>query len=91
MILAGCPRDRWHLPRGRARLTGAAKAAADRAVYLPCRLARVDGVIEATPLPWSGSSDLLGLAGAGGLVALPAGGRRHEAGEEVEVVLRTAV
>ena len=91
MILAGCPRDRWHLPRGRARLTGAAKAAADRAVYLPCRLARVEGVIEATPLPWSGSSDLLGLAGASGLVALPAGGRRHEAGEEVEVVLRTAV
>ena len=46
--------------------------------------------IEAEPLPWSGSADLLGLAGAGGLIALPAGGRRHEAGEEVDVVLRAA-
>jgi molybdopterin biosynthesis enzyme len=28
------------------------------------------------------------LAGAGGLLALPAGGKRYEPGEEVEVVLR---
>ena len=87
-MLAGSPPDRWHLPRGRARLTAAAKAAADRPVFLPCRLARSVGGLDATPLPWSGSSDLLGLAGAGGLIALPAGSRRHEAGDEVEVVLR---
>jgi molybdopterin biosynthesis enzyme len=31
---------------------------------------------------------LLVAAGAAGLLALPAGGRRYEAGEEVEVVLR---
>ena len=87
-ILAGLPRESWHLRRGRGRLTAAAKAAADRPVYLPCRLMPVDGGLAATPLPWSGSSDLLGLAGAAGLLALPAGGRRYEAGEDVEIVLR---
>jgi molybdopterin molybdotransferase len=88
-ILAGEPREAWHLPRRVARLTAPAKAAADRPVYLPCRLTASDGGLAATPLPWSGSSDLLGLAGAAGLLALPAGGRRYEAGEEVEVVLRS--
>ena len=42
----------------------------------------------ATPQPWTGSSDLLGLAGAEGLVALPADGRMHEAGETVEILRR---
>jgi len=88
-ILAGRPRDAWHLPRGTARLTGPATAAADRPVYLPCRLTPADGGLAATPLPWSGSSDLLGLAGAAGLLALPAGGRRYEPGAAVEVVLRS--
>ncbi|MFM8802697.1 MAG: gephyrin-like molybdotransferase Glp [Planctomycetia bacterium] len=87
-MLAGRPRDAWHLPRSRARLAAAAKAAADRPVYLPCRLAEAADGLAATPLPWTGSSELLGLAGAAGLIALPAGGRRYEAGEEVEVVLR---
>ena len=40
------------------------------------------------PQPWTGSSDLLGLAGAGGLIALQAGGKRYEPGDVVEVVLR---
>ena len=88
-ILAGEPRESWHLRRGRARLAAAAKAAADRPVYLPCRLTAADGGLVATPLPWSGSSDLLGLAGASGLLALPAGGRRYDPGDEVEIVLRS--
>jgi molybdopterin molybdotransferase len=87
-MLAGRPRDEWHLPRDRAVLGGPAKAAPDRPVYLPCRLARTGGGLTATPLPWTGSSDLLGLSGAGGLVALPAGSRRWESGDEVDVVLR---
>jgi molybdopterin biosynthesis enzyme len=69
-------------------LTAPAKAAADRPVYLPCRLEQSADGLAATPLPWTGSSDLLGLAGAQGLVALAAGGGRHEAGALVEVVLR---
>ena len=87
-ILAGLPRDVWHLPRAMAVLTAVAKAAPDRPVYLPCRIGHVDGELTATPLPWTGSSDLLGLAEAQGLIALPAGGGRFEAGTEVEVVLR---
>lgn len=87
-ILSGKPRDSWHLPRSTARLAESAKAAPDRPVYLPCRLAETDRGLVATPLPWTGSSDLLGLAGAAGLIALPAGGRRYEPGETVEVVLR---
>ena len=87
-ILAGLPREQWHLSRACGRLTAAVKAAADRPVYLPCRLAKSAGGLEATPLPWTGSSDLLGLAGVAGLIALPAGGKRFEAGDEVEVVVR---
>jgi molybdopterin molybdotransferase len=88
MILAGASRDRWHLPRTRAVLGGPAKAAGDRPVYLPCRLEDSVAGLVATPLPWTGSSDLLGLAGAGGLVALPGDGRRHEPGEPVEILRR---
>jgi molybdopterin molybdotransferase len=87
-ILSGAPREAWHLPRRRAVLTAPAKAAADRPVYLPCRLDQSADGLAATPLPWTGSSDLLGIAGAQGLIALAAGGGRHEAGSEVEVVLR---
>jgi molybdopterin molybdotransferase len=86
-ILAGAPRDRWHMSRATARLVAAAKAPPDRPVYLPCRLVRSGAVLEAEPLPWTGSSDLVGLAVADGLLALPASGRRHEPGEEVEVLL----
>jgi molybdopterin biosynthesis enzyme len=57
-------------------------------VYLPCLLARDGQTLVATPLPWTGSSDLLGLAGAEGLIALPAGGGRFEAGAEIDVVRR---
>ncbi|MFM7034138.1 MAG: gephyrin-like molybdotransferase Glp [Planctomycetia bacterium] len=89
-ILAGEPRSRWHLPRGTARLTAPAKAAADRPVYLPCRLARSAEGFDATPLPWTGSSDLLGLAGANGMIAMPAASGRREPGDEVEVVHRDA-
>jgi molybdopterin molybdotransferase len=87
-MLAGAAREHWHLPRGRARLTAPAKAAADRPVYLPCTLARTSHGIDATPLPWTGSSDLLGLAGAGGMIALPASVTRFEAGDDVEIVIK---
>ena len=87
-ILAGHPRDQWHLPGDCARLTAPAQSAMDRPVFLPCGLARDRGVLWASPLPWTGSSDLLGLAVANGFLALPAGGKRYAAGEDVAVVLR---
>jgi len=90
-MLAGLPRDTWHLPRDRATLAAAAKAAPDRPVYLPCRLAESGDGLVAKPLPWTGSSDLLGLAGAEGLIALPAGGRVHEPGSLVEILRRDIV
>jgi molybdopterin molybdotransferase len=85
-ILAGLPRQRWHLPRRRGTLAAPAKAAADRPVYLPCRIDSEGGGVAVTPLPWTGSSDLVSLAVADGLVALPAGGRA-EPGLEVEVLM----
>ena len=85
-ILAGRPRDAWHLPRYRGVLTVPAKAAADRPVYLPCRIVRSGGRLDVTPLPWTGSSDLVGLATADGLLVLPAGGTA-DAGCGVDVLL----
>ena len=84
-ILAGLPRDRWHLPRRRGLLTAAAKAAADRPVYLPCRITRAGARLDVMPLPWTGSSDMVGLAVADGLVALPAG-VKADVGVDVEVL-----
>lgn len=86
-MLAGRPRGEWHLPRGRARLTAATKAAPGRPVYLPCTLTQLPTSLTATPLPWTGSSDLVGLASANGMIALPADGGRFEPGDEVEVVM----
>ena len=55
---------------------------------MPCTLARGGNGLEATPLPWTGSSDLVGLAQANGMIALPSDGGRYESGDEVEVVER---
>ena len=86
--LLGWPQARLSLPRRRARLDGVAKGAEDRPVYAPCRLeSGDDGSLVAHPLPWTGSSDLVGLAVADAYLALPAGVRRAEAGDEVEVVM----
>jgi len=65
----------------------ATKAAPGRPVYLPCTLVRSADGLTATPLPWTGSSDLVGLATANGMIALPADGGRYEPGDEVEVVM----
>lgn len=89
MILGRRPRDAWHLPRSRARLASPVKSAADRPVYLPCRLDGPPDALTATPLPWTGSSDLRGFTGANGYVALPVGGAIHDAGSQVDVVFRS--
>ncbi len=80
------PQERRHLPRVAARLGDAAKGAEDRPVFAPCRLERRGDGLVAWPLAWTGSSDLVGLAVADGLLALPAGTRRAEAGTSIEVV-----
>jgi len=78
--------DLFARPALQILLTTATKAAPGRPVYLPCTLTRSAAGLEATPLPWTGSSDLVGLATADGLIALPADGGRYEPGDEVEVV-----
>ncbi|MFM7109115.1 MAG: gephyrin-like molybdotransferase Glp [Planctomycetaceae bacterium] len=86
-ICAGAPREQWHLPRATAQLVAAVKSPPDRPVYLPCRIRRAGVVLEAEPLPWTGSSDILALATADALLALPAGGRHHQPGEQLEVLV----
>ena len=85
-ILAGQPPDRWHLRRCPGTLTAPARAAVDRPVYLPCRIASTGRGLAVTPLPWTGSSDLVSLAVADGLVALPAG-VQAELGLAVDVLV----
>ena len=85
-ILAGQPPDRWHLRRCPGTLTAPARAAVDRPVYLPCRIASTGRGLAVTPLPWTGSSDLVSLAVADGLVALPAGAQA-EPGLAVDVLV----
>ena len=58
----------------------------DRPVYLPCRIASTGRGLAVTPLPWTGSSDLVSLAVADGLVALPAG-VQAEPGLAVDVLV----
>ena len=85
-IAAGLPRDRWHRARLTAALTAAAKGNPDRPVYHPCTIAGTAEAPLATPLPWGGSADLLGLSRANGLMLLPAGCGQLESGSEVEVI-----
>ena len=87
-MLAGKPREEWHLPREHARLTRPTQAAPDRPAYLPCHLVSTGGTLSATPLPWTGSGDLLGFVGANGFLALPAGAKQYAVGDEVSVLLR---
>jgi molybdopterin molybdotransferase len=86
-ILAGRPPGTWHRRRIEARLIATAKAPPDRPAYVPCRLVQERSEWLADPLPWTGSSDLVGLAVADGLLALPAGAGVLEAGAGVEVVV----
>lgn len=98
--LAGAPRATWHRPRVRAVLAGPVKPAGDRPVFLPCRIEedaasvaveigpvrKDDPSRRAVPLAWTGSSDMVGLAVADGLIHLPAGSVPMAPGQTVEVV-----
>jgi molybdopterin molybdotransferase len=88
-ILSGLPESAWHLPRSRAVLTAGCRGTADRPVFLPCRLSKRNGQLEAEPLRWTGSSDLRGLAGASGLLQIPEGAA-CERGDSVDVLIRTS-
>jgi len=89
--LHGHSSERWHMPRVQARLTGAVKLGGDRPVFSPCRLSRSINNSElwtASPMPWGGSSDLIGFCGANGFLVVPVGVGMLPAGSEITVAVR---
>jgi molybdenum cofactor synthesis domain-containing protein len=78
LIMANCNR---FLPTIEAYLTEDAKHAPDRRSYLPGELRFSEGRVEAQPVPWSGSSDLVAFARASALIVVPEGIRSIKKGE----------
>ncbi|HET6883981.1 MAG TPA: gephyrin-like molybdotransferase Glp, partial [Pirellulales bacterium] len=69
-----------------ASLAGGFDQRGERVTYYPAQLnEHVDGRVVA-PLSWKGSGDLRTLAAANALICFPAGTRRFEAGETVQVM-----
>jgi len=59
----------------------------DRPTYWPASfIASPDGPLV-EPKPWQGSADLRGFTGANALIAFPAGDRRYQPGEDVDVLM----
>jgi molybdopterin molybdotransferase len=74
--------DETSIPHVAATLAAEYDQRGDRATYYPAQL---DGSAVA-PIPWRGSADLRGFAAANALIHFPPGARRHQAGEQVEVL-----
>ncbi|NOT01630.1 MAG: molybdopterin molybdotransferase MoeA [Phycisphaerales bacterium] len=69
-----------------ARLDGRCPATADRAAFLPARLALTDaGEWRVALVPWNGSGDLFGFGAANALVARPPHTGEASAGADVRV------
>ncbi|HMP04252.1 MAG TPA: molybdopterin molybdotransferase MoeA, partial [Gemmatales bacterium] len=75
------------VPPVRAQVTTELQHRSDRPTWYPAVVAPRGSGWEARPLPWQGSADLRALAGATGLIQLPAGELTLPAGAEVEAVL----
>jgi molybdopterin molybdotransferase len=74
-------------PTRPAKLTQEFTHRGDRPTYWPAVVvASPDGALV-EPKPWHGSADLRGFAGANALVAFPAGERRYQPGDMVDVLL----
>ena len=67
----------------RAKLSRDHETRGDRPTWWPGRrVTSKDSHLIVEPLEWNGSSDLLSLGKAEGLIEFPAGGNVHNAGEE---------
>ena len=75
-----------HLPRLRVYAARAVKGAPPRRSHQPARLSVRDGRIEAEPLKWSGSSDLIAFMRADALIVVPEDRASLDEGELVEVI-----
>ncbi len=75
-----------YLPRTRAYVTRSVKGAPPRRSHQPARLVIRDGLAEAEPLKWSGSSDLVAFMNANALIVVPEDRQGLDEGELVEVL-----
>ncbi|MGH7140418.1 MAG: molybdopterin molybdotransferase MoeA, partial [Pirellulales bacterium] len=73
-------------PLRAARLASGFDQRGDRVTYYPAILRENEGALAIEPLSWKGSGDLRTLASANALIRFPAGTRRFEAGEIVDVL-----
>ena len=76
-----------HLPRVVAYAAANIKGAPPRRSHQPARLAIRNGLAEAEPLKWAGSSDVVAFMQADALIVVPEDRKGYEAGELVEVIL----
>lgn len=74
-------------PRVRVTLAGPVRPAPDRPEYQRVVVRWADGRLLATTTGAQGSSRLLSLRGANGLILVPPGDREHPAGAELEALL----
>jgi molybdenum cofactor synthesis domain-containing protein len=75
-----------HLPRMQVFAAKAVKGAPPRRSHQPARLAVREGRLEAEPLKWSGSSDLVAFMRADALIVVPEDRQSLNEGELVEVI-----
>ncbi len=75
-----------HLPRARVIAARAIKGAPPRRSHQPAILTISEGRIEAEPLKWSGSSDLVAFMRAEALIVVPEDRERIDTGEIVEII-----
>jgi molybdopterin molybdotransferase len=80
-----CGRRPGGWQREPARLLAPFAQHGERPAYQPALICRESGGLTARPLKTHGSGDLRGLSTANGLAYFPAGERRFEAGEAIEV------
>ncbi len=76
-----------YLPRVFAYAASNVKGAPPRRSHQPARLAIRNGLAEAEPLKWAGSSDVVAFMQADALIVVPEDHKGYEAGELVEVIL----
>lgn len=73
--------------RIRGRMSSGAKHKSERTSFIPARLSWNQEGWAIEPLPWRGSSDIIGFSRANGLLILPQGTRAIAEGDWVEAVL----
>jgi molybdopterin molybdotransferase len=70
-----------------AKLTVEFTHRGDRPTYWPASFVALPDGPLVEPKPWQGSADLRGFTGANALIAFPAGDRRYQPGEAVDVLM----